>query len=341
MKTKILYLLIVFSFANLTASAQQYTCGIFTFDAIITPPTCNGECDGSIQIYNLSGGTPPYFTFWSNGDTTPNPSGLCSGDYTVFISDNVGDTCSMILNVPTPLPITFSLEVIPASCFGFSDGIICVKNLFSSGSYTFQWDDPLLQTDSCMFASAGSYTVCVTDSNGCTVCQSATILEPAEIQVFENVTDASCPSCCDGEIVLFPSGGSPPYWYQFTPSGSSNNLCPDTYNWCVTDVNGCSTCNTVVVSFPASIDIINNIVDFSIYPNPNNGNFSITQNLIGENYVLEIVDVMGKVVHHQLLETKSNDTSIDVHQLSNGIYFVTIFDNQTKEQIIKKLILQR
>lgn len=343
MKTKILYLLIVFSFANLTVSAQQYTCGIFTFDAIITPPTCNGECDGSIQIYNLSGGTPPYFTLWPNGDTTPNPSGLCSGDYTVFISDNVGDTCSMILNVPITPPITFSLVVTNVSCYGFSDGSICAIGV-NSGTppYIYSWDTAPIQATPCATnLSAGTYSVCVTDSNGCTVCQSATVLELAEIQVTENVTDASCPSCCDGEIVLFPSGGSPPYWYQFTPSGSSNNLCPDTYNWCVTDVNGCSTCDTVVVSFPTSINIINNIVDFSIYPNPNNGNFSITHNLKGENYVLEIVDVMGKVVHHQLLETKSNDTSIDVHQLSNGIYFVTIFDNQTKEQIIKKLILQR
>ena len=344
MKIKVATLLFAILFANVTASAQgAYTCGIFTFDAIITPPTCNGDCDGSIQIYNLTGGTPSYVTLWSNGDTTPNPSGLCSGDYTVFISDAGGDTCSMVLNVPTPLPITFSLVVTNVSCYGFSDGSICVNNLSGgSSSYDFSWNTTPIQWTPCTTnASAGTYTLCVTDANGCTVCQSATVLEPAEIQVFENVTDASCPSCCDGEIVLFPSGGSPPYWYQFTPSGSSNNLCPDTYNWCVTDVNGCSTCDTVVVSFPTSIQSIDFIVDFSIYPNPNDRNFTLSHNLSNENYNIEIIDLMGKVVHHQLIKTKNNLTSINTNQLSNGIYFITISSNDAIEKIVKKLVIQK
>jgi len=333
MKTKFLTLLFAILFANVTASAQgAYTCGIFTFDAIITPPTCNGDCDGSIQIYNLSGGTPPYFTFWSNGDTTPNPTGLCSGDYTVFISDNVGDTCSMVLNVSVPLPITFSLNVIHVSCYGSCDGIIYVDSLSDGvGSYTFQWNDPLLQTTTIADSLCqGTYTVCVTDDNFCVTCDTATVLEPAEIQVTENVTNESCLGCCDGAIELLPIGGTPPYNYVFTPSGSSINLCPGIYDWCVTDAMGCFTCDTVVVSFPTSIKNNSDATIFSVYPNP----FKDKIYLNTTKQFVEVYTVLGEKILH------GYTNKIDLTTTKSGMYFIVIKDSDGtpiyKEKIVKE-----
>lgn len=323
------------------------SCGIFTFDTIIYPPSCDGFCNGMIDIANLTGGTPPYTYMWSNGDTNSTGFGLCSGNITLIITDSLGNTCSIDLNVPTPLPITFSLMVTNASCYGSCDGSIFVDSLFGgTAPYAFQWDDPLLQTTTTVDSLCqGTYTLCVTDGNGCVTCDTATVLEPAEIQVTENVTNESCLGCCDGAIELFPSGGVGSYSYIFTPLGSVinpvNNLCLGTYNWCVIDAMGCSTCDTVVVSFPTSIDNMDNINVFSIYPNPNNGTFTISHHLIGENYNLEITDLMGKVVHRQLLETKSNVVQINNHQLSNGIYFITVSDKDTREKIVKKLVIQK
>ena len=308
------------------------SCGIFTFDTIIYPTSCDSFCYGMIHIANLTGGTPPYSFSWSNGETDSIADGLCSGNYNLIITDGSGNTCSIDLYVPAPLPITFSLVVTNVSCYGFSDGSICVSNLSGGNSpYAFQWNDPWLQTTTCITnASAGSYTVCVTDANGCTVCQSATVLEPAEIQVFENVTDASCPSCCDGEIVLFPSGGSAPYLYQFTPSGSSNNLCPGTYNWCVTDGNGCSTCDTVVVSFPTAIKNNAEATVFSIYPNPTKDKIYLN---VSEQSI-EIYNALGEK------KTTSYTNEIDLAKFKSGMYYIVIKDKDGmpihKEKIVKE-----
>ena len=332
MRTKILYLLIVFSFVNLTASAQQFTCGIFTFDAIITPPTCNGGCDGSIQITNITGGTPPYTFLWSNGEIDSTVFGLCSGNYNLIITDGLGNTCSMVLNVPTPTPITFSLVATPVSCYGFSDGSICLDSL-SGGTppYIYSWNTVPIQAAPCATnLSTGTYIACITDAIGCTVCDTATVLEPAEIQVIENVTNASCPSCCDGEIVLFPSGGTPSYNYVFTPSGSPINLCPGTYSYCVTDMNGCTTCDTVVVSFPTAIKNNADLSVFSVYPNP----FKDKIYLNTTEQFVEVYSILGE----KIKQDYTNE--IDLTTLKSGMYYLVIKDSDgnpiQKEKIVKE-----
>jgi len=266
---KIFYSLLFLFFGYSTVLAQQQvTCGVFTFDVLITPVTCNGDCDGAIQITNISGGTLGYSYLWSpNGDTTPNLTGLCAGAYTVTITDAVNNTCTMTFTVPQPAPI----------------------------------------------------------------------------QVSEIVTDASCATCCDGSIVLTTTGGTAPYTYALYDSLANSffppysNLCPSTYNWCVSDANGCITCDTLVLSFPTSI-ISNNIVtDFSIYPNPSNGILNISHNLNEENYVLEIYDVTGKVVYNQYFKRMKNTETVEINFLETGIYSVGISDNQKRVLYLTKM----
>ncbi|MCC7331228.1 MAG: T9SS type A sorting domain-containing protein [Flavobacteriales bacterium] len=265
MKKKLYLLLFLFCAYSTLSAQQQVTCGVFTFDVLITPVTCNGDCDGAIQITNISGGTPSYTTFWSTGSTVPSIFNLCADDYTIFISDAMGDTCSMTFTVPQPAPI----------------------------------------------------------------------------QVSEIVTDASCPTCCDGAIVLTPTGGTPPYTYTLYDSLANSffppysNLCPSTYNWCVSDANGCITCDTLVLSFPTSI-ISNNIVtDFSIYPNPNNGNFTIDVGNF-ENVTIEIYNISGQLILKELL--LKSITPINLKENPKGVYFVKIAtDNKA---IVRKIAYQ-
>lgn len=320
------------------------SCGIFTFDTIIYPTSCDSFCYGMIHIANLTGGTPPYSFSWSNGETDSIALGLCSGNYNLIITDGSGNTCSIDLYVPAPLPITFSLVVINVSCYGFSDGSICVNNLSGGSSpYAFQWNDPLSQITDCITnASAGSYTVCVTDANGCTVCQSATVLEPAEIQVTENVTNESCLGCCDGAIELFPSGGVGSYSYIFSPLGSVinpvNNLCSGTYSWCVTDAIGCSTCDTVVVSFSTSIKNNADATIFSVYPNP----FKDKIYLNTAKQFVEVYTVLGeKIFTRSSMDGIQDYTNeIDLTTTKSGMYFIVIKDSDGrsvyKEKIVKE-----
>jgi len=78
------------------------------------------------------------------------------------------------------------------------------------------------------------------------VCNSATVTEPDSIQVTATVTDASCATCCDGDIQLIVTGGTPPYLVVFS---SPSPYCPGNYNYCVLDYNNCSYCDSAEVSF--------------------------------------------------------------------------------------------
>lgn len=138
-------------------------------------------------------------------------------------------------------------------------------------------------------------------------------------------------------------------WYDSNGVLIANNTSgiyvnPTISTYYVVEQNLCSniTYDTVNVTvLPTSINELFKENNVRIYPNPNNGSFTISHHLSGENYNLEITDLMGKIVHRQLLETKNNATSINTHQLANGIYFVTISGTDASEKIVKKLVIQK
>lgn len=102
---------------------------------------------------------------------------------------------------------------------------------------------------------------------------------------------------------------------------------------------GYTTYDTVTVTVsPTSINELFKVNNLKIFPNPNNGTFTIEYNLNHENYVLEIVDVMGKVVYQERFNT-NNQQEIKLSTLNIGIYFVRIMNEfsvySTKVNIIK------
>jgi hypothetical protein len=106
---------------------------------------------------------------------------------------------------------------------------------------------------------------------------------------------------------------------------------PTTTTYYVVEQNLCGTItyDTVTVTvLPTSIEApISPKGTFSIYPNPNGGSFTITHHQNTNNYLLEIVDVMGNTVHCEIL-TNGNPQKIETKQLSSGIYFVKILNQQ-------------
>jgi gliding motility-associated-like protein len=103
---------------------------------------------------------------------------------------------------------------------------------------------------------AGTYTLTVTDANGCTATQNATIVSPAALVLNNSViTDASCNNIADGAVDVTVTGGTTPYNYAWSgPNGYTSTsedptgLFFGTYTLIVTDANGCSSTSTVVVN---------------------------------------------------------------------------------------------
>ena len=237
------------------------TATINTVDA-----TC-GLCDGSITVAGGGGSGGPYTYLWTiNGLTTPTLTNLCPGAYNVDITDNVGCTQSfniLINNANGPTLTTLADSV---SCFGACDGMAYTNVTAGIPNYIYQWDDPLLQIDDSATAlCAGLYNVIVQDSLGCITVDSITVPEPQELLANMTFTDPTCPGACDGTAMITPTGGVGPYTVSWNGGGGINvaigasdsisGLCAGTHYALITDNNGCTVLDSVILTDPTPITI--------------------------------------------------------------------------------------
>ena len=129
---------------------------------------CNGICDGVIQAGSY-GGIPPYTYVWSDGlvQTTSQASDLCSGTFTVTVTDSNGDSIVDSMTLTEALAMTSTTSTIADS--GNSEGTATVSVTNGVAPLTYNWSDGQAQTTSTATGlSAGAYTVSWVDSNGCT-----------------------------------------------------------------------------------------------------------------------------------------------------------------------------
>jgi len=130
--------------------------------------------------------------------------------------------------------------------------------------------------------SAGTYTVTITDANGCTDTENVTITEPTVLNATITAqTDASCPGSSDGSATVTASGGTSPYNYSWAPSGGNNatatGLSAGTYTVTITDANGCMDTANVTLSDTDTIPpvaICNGDNDIIVNGSFENGDFT-------------------------------------------------------------------
>ncbi|MDR6969397.1 hypothetical protein J2X31_003428, partial [Flavobacterium arsenatis] len=92
--------------------------------------------------------------------------------------------------------------------------------------------------------SAGSYTVTITDANGCSIQKNFTINAPSALTATQSQTDVSCNGGSNGTASVVASGGTGSYTYSWSPSGgtaaTASGLSSGNYTVTITDANGCS-----------------------------------------------------------------------------------------------------
>lgn len=147
-------------------------------DAVVTSNyngadiSCNGAANGQ-AVVSTTGGTGSYTTAWSNGATTMVATGLAAGTYSVTVTDANGcdGTASVTLTEPDPISVTFTIM----DDTGVMDGSITASTTGGISPYTYMWSNG--QTGNSLFGLAGGdYTVTVTDANGCTGSETATVV---------------------------------------------------------------------------------------------------------------------------------------------------------------------
>lgn len=125
--------------------------------------------------------------------------------------------------------------------------------------------------------------------------------------------------------------------------GASNSTCSSYYVFRSQEPGSMSMININVVPpnlIPVGLDKAEDKTPvFEIFPNPNNGSFSIFVNNIGETELrLELIDMTGRLINSDLIPVINNEIfkSFEVPELANGIYFLRIPGKPAKKMIINK-----
>ena len=234
----------------------------------LSPTTCYQGNDGSIAI-TPSGGSPTgsgtgYFYSWMGPDgytaSSEDLSGLSPGNYNVEITDSRGCIESagpFTVGEGSEINLTFTSSS-DVTCNGGNDGTASVTTSGGSPPYTFAWTGQSTMTGSTdedpVNLVADTYDLTVTDALGCNQLFSSlvTISEPAPVSAAVDYSnDISCFGLSDGSAGVTISGGTQPYTFNWTATGTftstdedPSGMPEDTYSLQITDDAGC------IVNFP-------------------------------------------------------------------------------------------
>ena len=278
--------------------------------------SCFGICDGK-GIATGSGTTAPYTTQWSDplfqiGDTA---HALCAGLYTYSITDSAGCMTydSLIINEPNELLI--SANIVGPSCVNDSNGQISISVTGAQGTLSYLWStgDTVMSIDS---LPKGTYWVSVNDTSGCFVTDTFELLDPVGLTSSVIVTSTSCFNSCDGIVRAIISGGTAPYTYQWNdPANQISNLafglCGGYVSLTVTDADGCSNEDSVLITAPSPISVTP-ILNNPTCPGGNDGSISLS--------------VSGGVPPYSFQWSNGHATSLNSN-LEKGTYSVVVIDS--------------
>ncbi|MBI2966303.1 MAG: T9SS type A sorting domain-containing protein [Bacteroidetes bacterium] len=224
--------------------------------ASVTNATCNGSENGALDV-TLSGGSPPYTFFWSNGAATEDISGVPACSYDLLVKDGTGCVTAKEFTILQPSLFTLGTGLSAPSC-GNTDGSLVVIPAGGIPPYSYQWSTGNT-TPSITNVPAGFYSLTATDAGGCNI-TSMVALSDSGAPVAQ-ITDVVYPHCgFNGNIYTGPvTGGTPPYTFLWNTGATTDSLTAipaGEYGRVLTDLNGCKG----VISF--------NLLDYPVAGDP-------------------------------------------------------------------------
>lgn len=238
-----------------------------TFTIVDIPPLeaemddqvlCGGS--GANLSPSITSGVAPYTYQWSTNATTQGINVTTPGvnTYTVTVTDACNSTTvvSAVVDL-TPAP-TATISGTGMLCAGVPGSFNLNVNLTGLGPWEVEWSGGTQTFTSSpgviTVTEPGTYTLVSISSGACpgTVSGSATITE-VDVDISLNGNDPGCNGANTGSITSSTSGGTGPYTYVWTPSGTGanpNNLGAGTYNVTVTSSQGCTETAEVTLDQP-------------------------------------------------------------------------------------------
>ena len=274
---------------------------------------CFGGNTGSVNM-TPTGGTAPYTYVWTGGSTAQSAIGVPAGTYTVTVTDANGCTTTVTATITQPqAPLTLTNTQTNVLCFGNSTGAINLTPAGGTPAYSYLWSNNAT-TQNLTNLSAGTYTVVVTDANGCTANASVTITQPQTgLSVTTTQTNVLCFGNSTGAINATPSGGSAPYTYSWSNNATTQNLTAlpsGSYTVTVTDANGCTATATAVITEPAAALAANTTqVNILCLNGVGSVNLTVSGGTLGYTYLWS-----------------NQATTEDLANLQAGVYTVVVTD---------------
>ncbi len=234
---------------------------------------CNGANNGSAAVL-VSGGADPFTFVWSNGETSQSVSNLNAGSYTVEILD--GNSCPAVfsIQITEPALLDANIAATAESATGANDGSATASPTGGTGTYTFAWSNGET-TQTIQDLVPGTYTVLVTDENGCTSEQSIEVSSfLCAISAQNSIVNVTCAGAANGSITVSLQGGEAPFNFNWSNGGSTatiNNLTGGTYTVEVSDANGCAFSTSAEVVEPLPLSAVELETQHPLCPNDASG----------------------------------------------------------------------
>ncbi|MEX2483409.1 MAG: S8 family serine peptidase [Brumimicrobium sp.] len=310
-------------------------------NSTVNEPTCASNDDGSINA-SASGGTGITYQ-WTGGPSTALYDNLASGTYEVTATASNGCYISESYTLNYTSNITLTETITDPTCNDSNDGEITVIGSGSS-SFTYEWNGGP-SSDTWSGIGNGTYTVTITDADGCDTTTSYTLTANPLTPVSGF---SASPDYLTVDFFNTSSNASTFEW-DFGDGNTSTDFNPThtyansgTYTVCLTAYSDCDE-STICQDIEVDKDI-SNLMDsqqklgITVYPNPANKelNFKIESN---KAHRIVMYDATGKVI---TTKTVTDEIStINLHKFNSGLYFYHIKDENGNTLHIDKVSVIR
>ena len=229
--------------------------GVIQTTSTFVDALCYGEATGSAAI-SAVGGSLPYSISWSTSDTTAAIANLTAGTYYYTVTDTNGCVASDSVIIDEPASMSTAITVsnyngFEVSAAGATDGTIDLTVTGGVLPMTFDWNSGFATTEDLNGLAQGSYFVVATDSNGCSIADTALLTAPDTLAVSATaLTNNICPNETNGSIYATFSGGVAPVTYSWSSGASTDTLTDLSSSWyyvSAIDANGAMASDSVEV----------------------------------------------------------------------------------------------
>ncbi|CAN5918247.1 hypothetical protein BH11BAC7_BH11BAC7_16010 [soil metagenome] len=319
--------------ANGCMNTDMLTVTVNALPPVVANSSASTICPG--QTVTLFGSGAVTYTW-----TAPSPNNtpfvpVATATYTVTGTGANGCTNTDFLTVTVlPLPNITANSSASTVCQG------AMVTLSGGGGVSYTWTGSV--TDMVPFAATvtGTYTVTGVDASGCVNNDSITVnVNPGPTVTGTSTSTVMCLDDANATLTGSPVSGT---WSGTGVSGTSFDpttagVGPEVVTYSFTNVNGCTGTASVTINVNACVGVAENALEnsVSVYPNPNNGTFTISINANLGDVQIEMLDIQGRIIYtsHESNVAAGFTNAVSLDGMSNGIYMLRLTSGDTQQMI--------